>query len=79
MHQDMKDYDKDPSNYTQSLGCWHGFTAQQMVYGSKKNIRKTTSKSYVYLSGWMVAGLRSEFGPLPDQSMHEKDFSTCFN
>merc|ERR1712137_1501516 len=23
-------------------------------------------------SGWMVAALRSEFGPLPDQSMHEK-------
>src|SRR3546814_15393019 len=27
---------------------------------------------YLYLSGWMVAALRSEFGPLPDQSMHEK-------
>ena len=26
----------------------------------------------VYLSGWMVAALRSDFGPLPDQSMHEK-------
>jgi isocitrate lyase len=26
----------------------------------------------LYLSGWMVAALRSEFGPLPDQSMHEK-------
>ena len=25
-----------------------------------------------YLSGWMIAALRSEFGPLPDQSMHEK-------
>ncbi|MBA1914170.1 isocitrate lyase, partial [Escherichia coli] len=24
------------------------------------------------LSGWMIAALRSEFGPLPDQSMHEK-------
>jgi isocitrate lyase len=32
----------------------------------------TTSKRYLYLSGWMVAALRSEFGPLPDQSMHEK-------
>jgi isocitrate lyase len=31
-----------------------------------------TTKSYLYLSGWMVAALRSEFGPLPDQSMHEK-------
>jgi isocitrate lyase len=33
---------------------------------------KTTKGRYLYLSGWMVAALRSEFGPLPDQSMHEK-------
>ena len=32
----------------------------------------TTERRYLYLSGWMVAALRSEFGPLPDQSMHEK-------
>ncbi|MBU0670150.1 MAG: isocitrate lyase, partial [Alphaproteobacteria bacterium] len=32
----------------------------------------TTKRKYLYLSGWMVAALRSEFGPLPDQSMHEK-------
>ena len=32
----------------------------------------TTERRYIYLSGWMVAALRSEFGPLPDQSMHEK-------
>jgi isocitrate lyase len=32
----------------------------------------TTDRKYLYLSGWMVAALRSEFGPLPDQSMHEK-------
>merc|ERR1712137_776518 len=31
-----------------------------------------TKRRYLYLSGWMVAALRSEFGPLPDQSMHEK-------
>ena len=37
-----------------------------------KRHRKTTDKSYIYLSGWMVAALRSQFGPLPDQSMHEK-------
>jgi len=71
MHKDMKDYDNDPAVYTQSLGCWHGFTAQQMMMEIKKS-QKTTSKSYVYLSGWMVAALRSQFGPLPDQSMHEK-------
>ena len=29
-------------------------------------------RKYLYLSGWMIAALRSDFGPLPDQSMHEK-------
>tara|TARA_B100001057_G_scaffold501288_1_gene623252 strand:- start:1207 stop:2838 length:1632 start_codon:yes stop_codon:yes gene_type:complete len=71
MRQDMADYDADAFNYTQSLGCWHGFVAQQKMIAVKKH-HKTTSKRYLYLSGWMVAALRSEFGPLPDQSMHEK-------
>ncbi|MBE0370185.1 MULTISPECIES: isocitrate lyase [Pseudoalteromonas] len=71
MREDMAAYDADNSQYTQSLGCWHGFTAQQMMMAVKRH-QKTTKRSYVYLSGWMVAALRSEFGPLPDQSMHEK-------
>ncbi|KJY95703.1 MULTISPECIES: isocitrate lyase [Pseudoalteromonas] len=71
MREDMAAYDGDSSQYTQSLGCWHGFTAQQMMMAIKRH-QKTTKRSYVYLSGWMVAALRSEFGPLPDQSMHEK-------
>ncbi|MEE9408293.1 MAG: isocitrate lyase [Polaribacter sp.] len=71
MRKDMTEYDADSSNYTQSLGCWHGFVAQQKMIAVKKH-HKTTNKSYLYLSGWMVAALRSEFGPLPDQSMHEK-------
>lgn len=71
MRADMADYDNDSSQYTQSLGCWHGFTAQQMMIAIKRH-RKTTNKNYIYLSGWMVAALRSQFGPLPDQSMHEK-------
>ncbi|WP_430467578.1 isocitrate lyase [Winogradskyella ouciana] len=71
MREDMAAYDADSSNYTQSLGCWHGFIAQQKMIAVKKH-HKTTSKRYLYLSGWMVAALRSEFGPLPDQSMHEK-------
>ncbi len=29
MRDDMAAYDADPANYTQSLGCWHGFIAQQ--------------------------------------------------
>ncbi|MFC0604367.1 isocitrate lyase [Winogradskyella pulchriflava] len=71
MRKDMAEYDADATNYTQSLGCWHGFVAQQKMIAVKKH-HKTTSKRYLYLSGWMVAALRSEFGPLPDQSMHEK-------
>jgi len=71
MRKDMAEYDVDSSNYTQSLGCWHGFIAQQKMIAVKKH-HKTTNKSYLYLSGWMIAALRSEFGPLPDQSMHEK-------
>ena len=71
MRKDMQDYDADASQYTQSLGCWHGFIGQQKMLSIKKH-QGTTDKSYLYLSGWMVAALRSEFGPLPDQSMHEK-------
>ena len=71
MRRDMAAYDKDSSKYTQSLGCWHGFIAQQKVIALKKHFG-TTERRYLYLSGWMVAALRSEFGPLPDQSMHEK-------
>ncbi|MEY4270220.1 MAG: hypothetical protein RLZZ58_1436 [Pseudomonadota bacterium] len=71
MRADMAAYDADPANYTQSLGCWHGFIAQQKMISIKKHFG-TTRQRYLYLSGWMVAALRSEFGPLPDQSMHEK-------
>jgi isocitrate lyase len=71
MRKDMAAYDADSSKYTQSLGCWHGFIAQQKMIANKKYFG-TTDRKYIYLSGWMVAALRSEFGPLPDQSMHEK-------
>ena len=71
MRRDMDAYDADSSQYTQSLGCWHGFIGQQKMIAIKKH-HGTTDKRYLYLSGWMIAALRSEFGPLPDQSMHEK-------
>ena len=71
MRADMAAYDKDSSQYTQSLGCWHGFIGQQKLISIKKHFG-STKRRYLYLSGWMVAALRSEFGPLPDQSMHEK-------
>ena len=71
MRKDMAAYDADPALYTQSLGAWHGFIAQQTMISIKKHLG-TTDRRYIYLSGWMVAALRSDFGPLPDQSMHEK-------
>jgi len=71
MRADMAAYDNDSSQYTQSLGCWHGFIGQQKLISIKKHFG-STKRRYLYLSGWMVAALRSEFGPLPDQSMHEK-------
>ena len=71
MRKDMDDYDSDSSKYTQSLGCWHGFIGQQKLISIKKHF-DTSDKKYLYLSGWMIAALRSQFGPLPDQSMHEK-------
>ncbi|MGO1618427.1 MAG: isocitrate lyase, partial [Oceanisphaera sp.] len=71
MREDMANYDVDTSQYTQSLGCWHGFIGQQKMISVKKHFN-TTKRRYLYLSGWMVAAMRSQFGPLPDQSMHEK-------
>jgi isocitrate lyase len=71
MRRDMTAYDADPANYTQSLGCWHGFIGQQKMISIKKHFG-STERRYLYLSGWMIAALRSDFGPLPDQSMHEK-------
>jgi isocitrate lyase len=71
MRRDMAAYDADPSQYTQSLGCWHGFIGQQKLISIKKHFNNT-DRRYLYLSGWMIAALRSDFGPLPDQSMHEK-------
>ena len=70
MRADMAAYDADSSLYTQSLGAWHGFIAQQQMISVKKHFG-SVKRRYIYLSGWMVAALRSEFGPLPDQSMHD--------
>lgn len=58
MRADMAAYDADPSKYTQSLGCWHGFIGQQKMISIKKHFN-STERRYLYLSGWMVAALRS--------------------
>lgn len=71
MREDMAAYDEDSSKFTQSLGCWSGFHAQQKIKAVKR-MRGTAKGTYIYLSGWMVAGLRNTWGHLPDQSMHEK-------
>ena len=57
MRKDMAAYDADPANYTQSLGCWHGFIGQQKLISIKKHFG-TTKGRYLYLSGWMIAALR---------------------
>ena len=48
MRKDMDDYDKDPTAYTQSLGCWHGFIGQQKLISIKKHFG-TNNKKYLYL------------------------------
>lgn len=73
MRRDIAEYEKDPSKYTQSLGCWHGFIAQQVMISIKKHFG-TTKRKYLYLSGWMVAAMRSDFGPLPDQVILKMGF-----
>ena len=72
MREDMDAYDRDSSQYTQSLGCWHGFIGQQKAISIKKHFG-TLKKSYLYLSGWMVAALRSEFGPAAGSVHARKD------
>ena len=49
MRRDMAAYDADPSRYTQSLGCWHGFIGQQKLISIKKHFG-TTKRRYLYLS-----------------------------
>ena len=48
MRRDMADYDADPAHYTQSLGCWHGFTAQQLAMSVKKH-RGTMDLSLIHI------------------------------
>ena len=59
MRSDMAAYDADSTKYTQSLGCWHGFIAQQKLVSIKKHFGGKTDRRYLYLSGWMIAALRS--------------------
>ena len=58
MRADMAAYDADPALYTQSLGAWHGFIAQQQMISVRKHFG-STKRRYIYLSGWMVAASSS--------------------
>ena len=49
MREDMAAYDDDPSRYTQSLGCWHGFIGQQKMISVKKHFDSCRGR-YLYLS-----------------------------
>lgn len=71
MRRDMAEYDADASAYTQSLGVCYGFIGQQKLISIKKHL-KSTNKRYLYLLGGWSPHCGPEFGPLPDQSMHEK-------
>src|ERR1700747_2137861 len=50
MRADMAADGGGPTKYTQSLGCWHGFIAQQKLISVKKHFG-TTDRRYLYLSG----------------------------
>ena len=54
MRQDMEAYDLDPSAYTQSLGCWHGFIGQQKLISIKKYFGSTKRKYSIYPVGWLL-------------------------
>ncbi len=51
MRQDMAAYDADPAQYTQSLGCWHGFIAQQKMISIKKHFGSTRSVTCICPAG----------------------------
>ena len=47
MRDDMAAYDADSSQYTQSLGCWHGFIGQQNTSKPPRNATCTCQ------AGWL--------------------------
>ena len=61
MRRDMAAYDADSSQYTQSLGCWHGFIGQQKLISIKKHLQKpclfmvkSTHLSIISFRGWGI-------------------------
>merc|ERR1712045_126657 len=44
MRKDMEKYDRDNTLFTKSLGCWHGFVAQQKMTGIKRHFGSTEKR-----------------------------------
>ena len=72
MRADMASYDADPAAYTQSAGGVAWLYRAAGNHQHQEALRHARRGAMSTSSGWMIAALRSEFGPLPDQSMHEK-------
>ena len=51
MRRDLDAYDADTSQYTQSLGCWHGFIGQQKMIAIKKREREIADQNLMRLYG----------------------------
>ncbi len=72
----MEDYDNDTSQYTQSLGAWHGFAAQQTMYAKKNTlVRRVANYLLIRLDGCSSPSFWAP-GPLPDQSMQFENLCT---
>lgn len=54
MRRDMAAYDADSSKYTQSLGCWHGFIAQQKNDCEQNTSVRLNVAISTFLVGWLL-------------------------
>lgn len=52
MRADMAAYDADPAQYTQSLGCWHGFIGQQKLIAIKSISARPKAAICICRAGW---------------------------
>ena len=59
MRADMAAYDADPSKYTQSLGCWHGFIGQQKMISIKSTSTAPNAATCTCPAGWSPRCARS--------------------
>ncbi|BBI49529.1 hypothetical protein HORIV_19500 [Vreelandella olivaria] len=52
MREDMAAYDADTAQYTQSLGCWHGFIGQQKLISIKSILAPPNVATSTCQAGW---------------------------